>query len=281
MPAPPTHWYSSDPVLTEPPPVLILAGGQGSRLRAADDAELATTPKLLVRLASGRPMLGHTLASLTAAGLRRICLLIGAAPGAGGDLIHDYALSHAGEASLGILRERQPLGTAGAVYAALTHLRDRIAVITPADTLFPFEQLPRIITTHLKRQPVVTWAVTSRPGPAAQNVGRLRAHHGVLTHADETQPAPDHAGAEPVTSVGVMVITAAAYRKAFAAYARALPAPAPVDLYRDLAPWLLATGHRIAAADIACPAPDLGTPERLRAFGRTPLTATRGLTADV
>ncbi|MFC3986643.1 NTP transferase domain-containing protein [Streptosporangium jomthongense] len=269
LPRSTTHWYTSVSVHPEPPPVLVLAGGQGLRLRAAqDDPELADTPKLLVRLASGQPMLGQALTDLARSGLRRICLLTGA-PETGGDLIRRYVHAHTGEISLRILRERQPLGTAGAVYAALGHLHDEVVAVAPADTLFPFEQLPAIITRHREAGHLLTWAVTSRPGPAAQNIGRLRARDGLLIHADESGTAPECAAGEPVTGVGVMVINTAGYRRAFTAYVRTLPAPGPVDLYRDVVPWLLATGHCVAVADIACPAPDLGTPERLRAFGRT------------
>ncbi|MEV8634355.1 sugar phosphate nucleotidyltransferase [Streptosporangium sp. NPDC051023] len=267
-------------VQSEPPPVLVLAGGLGSRLRAAkDDPELAATPKLMVRLASGQPMLSQALTGLARSGLRRICLLTGA-PASGGELIRRYTQqAHTGEVSLRILRERQPLGTAGAVYAALAHLRDEVVVVTPADTLFPFEQLPSIVRRHQEAGHPLTWVVTSRPGPGAQNIGRLRASSGLLIHADESGTTPACPHGEAVTSVGVMVINTAEYRRAFAAYAQTLPQPGPVDLYRDVAPWLLATGHAIAVADIACPAPDLGTPERLRAFGRAPRPSAFGVRA--
>jgi len=41
-----------------------------------------------------------------------------------------------------------------------------------------------------------------------------------------------------------------------------------VDLYRNFLPWLLKRGEKISFFDVGVPTPDLGTPDRLRRFGR-------------
>ena len=169
----------------------------------------------------------------------------------------------------------RPLGTAGAVYAAVRELHDEPAVVVlPADTLFPFQQLPTIAAAHAAGNAAVTWAVTTQPGPGAQNAGRLRVNEGRIMHAAEqhTRPISASVPGVPATSVGAMAVDTAAYRTLFARLVDGQPSAGPVDLYRDLAPWMLRTGYPVAAWDIGCPAPDLGTPGRLRRHALEPVT---------
>jgi hypothetical protein len=70
----------------------------------------------------------------------------------------------------------------------------------------------------------------------------------------------------PATSVGAMAVDTIAYRGLFARFTDTRRCLGPVDLYRDLTPWLLRNGRGVAAWDIGCPAPDLGTPDRFRRY---------------
>ncbi|MEU3567593.1 NTP transferase domain-containing protein [Kitasatospora sp. NPDC036755] len=115
----PAPYYSSTLVsLPTRAVALLLAGGKGSRMRDAPDAELRRTPKVLVPIdtdAGRTPMLGHALAQLTVAGFRRIAVLTSTHPVAGAEAVETYALTHpcARQVELTIHREQNPLGTAG------------------------------------------------------------------------------------------------------------------------------------------------------------------------
>lgn len=89
------------------PPALILAGGQGTRLRAV----VADRPKVMAEVA-GQPFLAHQIAYLRAQGVTRIVLLVG--------YRHEQVRQHFGDgAAWGVhieyAVEATPLGTAGAI----------------------------------------------------------------------------------------------------------------------------------------------------------------------
>ncbi|MET8545553.1 sugar phosphate nucleotidyltransferase [Kitasatospora sp. NPDC004799] len=259
---------------------LVLAGGKGSRLRAATDPELQATPKVLVPIDTpvGRtPMLGHALTQLAAVGFRRIAVLTSTDPATGAEAVETYALTHAArQVELTVHREDHPLGTAGAAYAALADLTDTpAAVVLPADTLFPFTLAPSAVATHRAGSAAVTWTVTTAPGRSAQNAGRLflDADSAFVVHALEgvnaTLPADSRHQLRQATSTGAVILTPGPFRALFEDYARRLTHPAEADLYRQFMPWAISQGQPVGAYDIRTPAPDLGTPDRLAAFGRT------------
>ncbi|WP_282204257.1 nucleotidyltransferase family protein [Kitasatospora fiedleri] len=277
-----TGWYTS--TLRSMPAdtvALVLAGGKGTRLRTGTDPELATIPKVLVPITSPHhrapvPMLDHALVELATAGFRRAALLTGCAPEARADDVERYAVrAFAARLQLIAHREPYPLGTAGAVYAALAHLNAPAAVVLPADTLFPCPLLPAAVTDHLAAGAPVTWTVTTAPGPDAQNPGRiflgpdLRTVAHALEGVDAVLPSASRTGLARATSTGAVIITPDVYREEFRQYAARLPQPGPCDLYRQFMPWLLSQGRTVGAFDIREAAPDLGTPDRLAAFGRT------------
>lgn len=261
------HFYVSTAVIPAPPIVLLLAGGQGTRLR--QDPEFADVPKLMITDRLDAPMLENALADLawSRVNMRRVALLTSSVEGAGAIEIEDYARTQPYNLDLQVIREDHALGTAGAVRAALVNVREPTLVVAPADTLFPYIELPHILDEHRHEGRTFTWAVTTRPGPQAQNAGRLRIDGQRLLHtgeADPDTPLPDQGTA--ATSAGVMVINSLAFRSYFDDYVAGLDACRPVDLYRDLVPWLLAQQHPVHVYDIGSPAPDLDTPERLRTF---------------
>ncbi|MFJ8477349.1 NDP-sugar synthase [Kitasatospora sp. NPDC094011] len=275
------HYRSTLVSLSAGTVALVLAGGKGTRLRASCDPELQRTPKVLVPIdtdAGRTPMLGHALAQLAAAGFRRIAVLTSADPATGAEAVETYALTHpaARHVELTIHREDHPLGTAGAAYAALTDLPDvPAAVVMPADGYYPFTLLPSAVARHRSRSLAITWTVTTSPGPGAQNAGRLFLDPGgdrvvhALEGVDATLPAEARDGLRQATSTGAVLLDPDPFRSLFEAYVRRLAHPGEADLYRHVMPWALSQGHPIGAFDIGTSAPDLGTPERLAAFGRT------------
>lgn len=108
-------------------PVLILAGGRGTRLSGVTDL-----PKALIRVA-GRPFIIYLLAALHRQGFRRLFFLTGY----GADIFERVLCHDAPEARPGFLDdlelrflvEEQPLGTGGALRQALPHVEGRALVL--------------------------------------------------------------------------------------------------------------------------------------------------------
>ncbi|TYB47860.1 NTP transferase domain-containing protein [Actinomadura chibensis] len=271
-------WYSSLRIsLPDDALALVLAGGKGTRLKADGDPELRSTPKVLVsidRPGGATAMLGHTLTELDRCGFPHIAVLTGADPEAGAAAVESYTLTRRAGCRFGIYREPYPLGTAGAVYAALSQVTASVAVVVPADTLFPHALLPAAVVAHQASGHGVTWTVTTEPDERAQNRGKLLVENDRIAHVLEglelDEPdCPAGADLRPATSAGVIIVDRARYVDHFERYVERLDEPGPTDLYRQFVPWLLSRRAGIGAFDIRQAAPDLGTPERFRAFGRT------------
>jgi NDP-sugar pyrophosphorylase family protein len=272
-----TSWFSSSsayvPGSTQ---ILLLAGGRGTRLRASSNPTLRTTAKLLVPVRRGdeqMPMIGVALARLSVLGYRNVSLLTSRDPEAAGAAIEAYATSAFGPLlALTVYRERYPLGTAGAVYAALRHIRKDSVAVVPGDTLFPFEVLSSALAAHDWGNRHATWLVTTRPGLRAQNEGALivnpltRCIVFALEGLDIAPPREVTARLKSATSTGALIFDRAFFLTEFERYISRLDSPVATDLYREFVPWLISDGHEIAAYDIQAAAPDLGTPERFQAF---------------
>jgi NDP-sugar pyrophosphorylase family protein len=86
--------------------VLILVGGQGSRLRSA----VSDRPKPMAEV-NGRPFLDILVKHASACGLKRFVLCTGYM----GDYIRAYYSKTAGPSRISFSREERPLGTAGAL----------------------------------------------------------------------------------------------------------------------------------------------------------------------
>lgn len=215
-------------------------------------------------------MIGVALAQLSALGYRDVHLLTGGHPEATGDLIEAYAASDFVSLDLTVNREDSPLGTAGAIYNALPHIPAHSLVAIPGDTIFPFGVLDRALTEHCARGSRLTWLVTTRPGPNAQNAGAvvvdpatrrvILSREGGSVDAHRMMP-----GFQNVTSTGMVIFERSFFARQFERFASGLERSA-VDLYRDLLPWVIQEGHEVLFFDIRAPSPDLGTHDRLMAF---------------
>ncbi|TMF64520.1 MAG: CBS domain-containing protein, partial [Chloroflexi bacterium] len=110
----------------EPVPVLIMAGGLGRRL--GDITRYI--PKPLVEVA-GRPILATLIQDLAAQGFRRVILAVGHKA----ELIERYfGDGRRFGVTISYVRDARPLGTAGAIAAALPQL-EREFIVTNADLL--------------------------------------------------------------------------------------------------------------------------------------------------
>jgi D-glycero-alpha-D-manno-heptose 1-phosphate guanylyltransferase len=100
---------------------VILAGGLGTRLRAV----VADRPKVLAPVA-GRPFLHWLLQGLARQGVRRAVL----ATGYMADAVRDAVGESFAGIAIACSHEATPLGTGGAIYAALAHCTaDRVLVL--------------------------------------------------------------------------------------------------------------------------------------------------------
>ncbi|MEX7471028.1 NTP transferase domain-containing protein [Mycobacterium adipatum] len=260
--------------------MLVLAGGKGSRLRQSGIGELASTTKMLVEIEDDRghrePMVSATIRGLERAGFSRIAVLTSDdADAQAADVEAQVLRQFAHLAGLRVLREWQPLGTAGSVYAAMRHVGWDLVLVCPGDTLFPYELLVDGLVRHSAEDRDATWFVTSNAGPSAQNQGRLiiepteqRLMVACEGDSSDASPGESISGSGRVTSVGAMLLRTAWFVSMFESYADVAATQLPIDLYRDLIPWVLKQGERVFVHDIRMSAPDLGTADRLFRHGR-------------
>ena len=117
--------------------VAILAGGLGTRLGALARG----LPKAMVMVA-GRPFLEYIIDSFTATGFNEFVLLVGHHS----DVIEAHFRNGRGDTRIEYSRERQPIGTGGALREAQHLLGDRF-VLTYGDVLRRFDY-DRFVTRH-------------------------------------------------------------------------------------------------------------------------------------
>ena len=108
-----------------PQEAIILAGGFGTRLRVI----VSDVPKPLAPV-GGRPFLHWLLDGLARQGVQRVVL----ATGYLGEMVREVLGEAHGGMALVHAREDAPLGTGGALWAALTHVRGERAFVLNGDT---------------------------------------------------------------------------------------------------------------------------------------------------
>lgn len=106
---------------------IILAGGLGTRLRGVVD----DLPKSMAPV-NGKPFLHYILKHLSSFGFTRIIL----ATGYKGDIINEHFGNHLGKMELLYSREKEPLGTGGALLLASRMTINKSFFVINGDTLF-------------------------------------------------------------------------------------------------------------------------------------------------
>ena len=240
--------------------VFLLCGGKGTRLKVSEEDQLRRLPKPLVSIDTPRGsirMIDNAILGLTESGFGQLTILVGRDPETQGSEIEDYVVSTHGGLNPSFSREDTPLGTAGAAYVAFVFSRRDNAIITPIDTLFPFDRLCIAIEAFSKNDTSIMWIVTSNPGENAQNSGKVIVNSEYIIRNDEGKPdmTPIREGELATTSTGIIVVS-----KIFVFIL-------PPSL-SELKIRLLKRGEKISFFDVGVPTPDLGTPDRLRRFGR-------------
>jgi NDP-sugar pyrophosphorylase family protein len=124
----------------------VLAGGLGTRLRPAVDDR----PKVLAPVA-GRPFVAYLLDALDAVGVRRIVLLTGYR----GEQVREVLGERDGGAELIYSEERSPLGTGGALRAALPLLDSKTILLLNGDSYFGVD-FAALMDFHQRRRAVLS-----------------------------------------------------------------------------------------------------------------------------
>lgn len=151
---------------------VILAGGFGTRLRAV----VPECPKPLAPVA-GRPFLTLVLAALARQGVRRVVLSLGYRAG---DFMQTLGRRHAGMEIVHEV-EDQPLGTGGAIRAALARCEGDAALVLNGDTYLDFDLVAAATRWQLSGHPVL---LGCRVADTAR-YGRLRLAEGRLAGFEE------------------------------------------------------------------------------------------------
>jgi D,D-heptose 1,7-bisphosphate phosphatase len=224
--------------------LVILAGGLGTRLAA----QLGDRPKPLADVAA-RPVLEHQLELARAHGFDDVRLLIHHRAEAIETALGDGARFGV---SLGYHVEREPLGTAGAVLAALPSLAERF-VVAYGDTIFDVD-LDRMWSHHVESGAAVTLFVHPNDHPHDSDLVALDARGAVTAFYPHPRP-PD--------LYLPNLVNAALYVMDRAALEPWAPPSEPLDFAHDLFPRQLAAGVAIHGYRSREYIKDMGTPERL------------------
>ena len=155
---------------------VILAAGQGTRMRSP-------LPKVM-HAVGDRPLLGHVLAAVEAAGIEQVAVVLGA----GGPVVADYLRQAAPTARL--FTQHEQLGTAHALLAARgalqAHEQGCVLVLFGDSPLISAQTLSRLRQALIDGAAVaVAGFHTDQPGP----YGRLLVEDGHLRAIREAKDA--------------------------------------------------------------------------------------------
>lgn len=234
---------------------MILAGGKGTRLAARSNG----LPKSLVEVA-GKPLLAYQLELLAKHGIKRVVLLCGY----GAQAVREFC----GDGSrwglaIECVDEATPLGTAGAVIAALDRLPDEFVVLY-GDTMVNVD-LRRMCEAHASSGAEATLLLHPNDHPWDSDLvesdehGRVVAIHGY--------PHPEGAVLPNRVNAALYVL------KASALEGFGVP-KAPLDFGKKVFPELLVHGMHLHGYRSPEYVKDAGTPERLDRVERDVLNGT-------
>lgn len=226
--------------------VVILAGGQGTRLKAT----LGDRPKALAEI-GGKPLLEHQILLAQHYGFDEVVLLLGHA--------QEQIATWAADGSrwgvrIRIVAETRPLGSAGAVLTAIRQLDERFLVMY-GDTMLNVD-LARLLRAHATRKNAITIFLHPNDHPLDSDVIETDEENRVIgIHSSSRDASRDYPNQ---VNAGLYVVDRAAL-------SGIAPRTAVFDFGRDLFPLVL-TKADIGLYGYASPEyiKDIGTPERLR-----------------
>ncbi|MCB4825481.1 HAD-IIIA family hydrolase [Roseicella aerolata] len=223
---------------------LILAGGQGTRLRA----RLGDLPKPLVDV-DGVPLLQRQIEALRDQGVTDVVVLVNYKA----EAIREFARAHDDFGlRLRIIDDGEPLGTSGAVMAILDQLQERFLVLY-GDTLMDVD-FGRLVAAHVAHGADGTLFLHPNDHPHDSDLVELN-EQGWITAFHKYPHAPD--------ALHRNMVNAALYvleRTALEAF-RGLPTPS--DFAKQTFPAMIKAGRRLFGYVSFEYIKDIGTPARL------------------
>ena len=227
---------------------MVLGAGLGSRMGHLT----ADTPKPLLDVA-GRPLLGHLLGQLVEAGVSEIHVNLHYRA----ERIREFIASHPAGVPVRTRVEPRLTGPAGALRLFGDELRRFDAVLVMSADVLVGEPLRRLVDTHAAKPARLTFACTQVRQARRYGVLDIGPDDGILG-AREKPDVPD--GEPHWVSAGVYCLDPVLIGT--------IPAGRSYDYARDLAPALIAAGHRVGAHRLTGYWRDIGTPESLAAARR-------------
>jgi D-glycero-alpha-D-manno-heptose 1-phosphate guanylyltransferase len=143
------------------PTAVILAGGLGTRLRTL----VADVPKPMAPIGD-RPFLAYLLDRLDQAGFERVILSVGYRA----DVIQAHFGAHHGRLELAYVHEREPLGTGGAIRAAMAVCGQRPVLALNGDTYLEIDYR-RFVEFHRLQPAAPSLSLALRKVPDASRYG--------------------------------------------------------------------------------------------------------------
>lgn len=223
---------------------IILAGGLGSRLRAA----VPDLPKPMAPI-NGRPFLEYLLDYWAGQGVSRFVLSVGYKR----DIIEEHFATRYKGTEVDYAAEDQPLGTGGGLLLALKHLRRTGPfLIMNGDTFFEVDLAP-MRRYHRERRAELTIAL--REVEANSRYGGVGIDkEGKITSFDNRARTADRA-----------LINGGVYLAEKSAFAGMAPeSDVPVSIEDQLYPRMLAEGRRMYGFPSSGRFIDIGIPEDYR-----------------
>ena len=219
--------------------VVILAGGQGTRLSALP----GDVPKGL-RPVDGRPFVEHLFDQLRAGGAARVVLSLGYRS----EQFSDRFRRHPPEGlDLRICLEKVPLGTGGGLRNALPVLSRPTALVMNGDS-YADTDLRGLVEKHRALAAKATLLLTRVPDAARFGRVKFDESGAVTAFSEKGEPGPGFINA------GVYAIERAVIEE--------IPPGRPVSLEREVFPGLV--GRGLAGHAAFFPFLDIGTPESYR-----------------
>ena len=220
----------------------ILAGGEGTRLRPLT----YTTPKSLLPICN-RPFLEHQLRLMRSHGIDEALLLTGYLADAFGPFVERMA----GEGiRLEVVREAEPLGTAGAVRNVLDRM-DGTTIVFNGDVLTDLD-LGALIGTHQAARAVATLTLT--PVEDASAYGLVPLDEAGRVKGFVEKPPPDVAKKGGLINAGTYVLEPSVFDD--------VPAGEMWSFERQVFPSLVERGEPVYGFPSDAYWLDIGTPER-------------------
>jgi NDP-sugar pyrophosphorylase family protein len=220
--------------------VLILAGGRGTRLQPIG----GDVPKPL-RPVGGRPFLSYLLRQVRDAGARRAVLALGYRPEDFRDFVAEEST---GDFKLDISVEAEPLGTGGALRAALPMLPSESILAMNGDS-YVRADLGRLAAAHRRRRNArITVLLTQVADASRYGAVEIDADGGVVRFIEKG------AGGPGLVNAGVYVLSRRDVE--------AIPSGRVVSLEREVLPDYV--GRGFYAEWGAYPFIDIGTPDSYR-----------------